>query len=79
VIETCATNYCEAQDAESRKDFVHKMQICLKELRETHIHLKVILGKELILPSAAIEAGLKECGELIAVFSSSVKTAKRNA
>ena len=74
-----APNYGEAQGAESRKDFVHKMQICLKELRETQIHLKVILGKQLIPRSAKTDAWLRECGELIAVFASSVKTAKRNA
>lgn len=34
-----APNYGEAQSAESRKDFVHKIKISLKELRETHVWL----------------------------------------
>jgi four helix bundle protein len=35
-------NYGEAQSAESRRDFVHKMKVILKELRETHICLRLI-------------------------------------
>ncbi len=38
-----ALNYGEAQAAESKADFVHKMKICLKELRETHVCLKIII------------------------------------
>lgn len=34
--------YGEAQSAESRQDFVHKVKICLKELRETNVWLKII-------------------------------------
>lgn len=37
-----ALNYGEARAAESQEDFVHKLKICLKELRETHICLKLI-------------------------------------
>jgi len=42
-----ALNYGEAQSAESAKDFVHKMGICLKELRETFINIKIIKYAEL--------------------------------
>ena len=38
-----AANYAEARSAESRKDFVHKMKVCLKELRETLVWLKLLL------------------------------------
>ena len=38
-----ALNYGEARSAESHKDFVHKMGICLKELRESHNCLKIML------------------------------------
>lgn len=41
-----APNYGEAQSAESRKDFVHKMKVALKELRETLIWLRIIQRKE---------------------------------
>jgi len=37
-----AFNYGEAQVAESRDDFIHKMKICLKELKETHIAVQII-------------------------------------
>ncbi len=43
-----APNYGEAQSAESRKDFIHKMKIALKELRETLIWLKIIERKTLV-------------------------------
>ena len=40
-----AHNYAEAQSGESRKDFIHKMKIALKELRETNVWLKIIERK----------------------------------
>ena len=40
-----ALNYGEAQEAGSRKDFIHKMGICRKELRETKVALKIIIRK----------------------------------
>ena len=43
-----ALNYGEAQSAESRKDFVHKLKIILKELKESRICLKIIERKPLI-------------------------------
>ncbi|HNZ72441.1 MAG TPA: four helix bundle protein [Prolixibacteraceae bacterium] len=42
-----ALNYGEAQSAESGKDFVHKLGVYLKELRETHINLRIIDGADL--------------------------------
>jgi len=45
-----APNYGEAQGAESRSDFIHKMKVCLKELRETKVWLKMIVKAELIKP-----------------------------
>ena len=69
-----ALNYAEAQAAESRSDFVHKMKICLKELRETHVCLKII-AKQAWLPDAQMDNLLKECNELVAIFTSSTKTA----
>lgn len=43
-----ALNYGEAQSAESRNDFIHKMKIVLKELRETGVCLKIIKRKPLL-------------------------------
>ena len=69
-----AANYGEACAAHSRRDFVHKMHICLKELRETRVFL-VLLDRldphERALP-------VSECDELIAIFVTSIKTAKRS-
>jgi len=73
-----APNYGEAQSAESRKDFIHKIKICLKELRETKIWLKVIERKSLIKDTEQVTNLLKESDELISIFVASVRTAERN-
>ena len=70
--------YGEAQSAESRKDFIHKMKIALKELRETFTALKIIIRKPLIKHFEKLDHLLKECNELISVFVSSIKTAQSN-
>ena len=72
-----APNYGEAQSAESRKDFIHKMKISLKELRETMVWLKIIARKSLG-DCSEIPAAISECNELIAIFVSSTKTADAN-
>ena len=72
-----APNYGEAQSAESRKDFIHKMKIALKELRETRIWLKITERKPLCEPAKMTDI-TKECDELIAIFVTSVKTAEEN-
>ena len=72
-----ALNYGEAQAAESTKDFIHKMKLCLKELRESSICLK-ILNKKSYLENKIIASVLIECGELVAIFTQSIKTAKNN-
>jgi four helix bundle protein len=69
--------YGEAQAAESRKDFVHKMKIGLKELRESFICMTIIKEKPL-LENQQLNAALKECDELISIFFTSIDTAKRN-
>ncbi len=73
-----AFNYGEAQAAESPKDFIHKMGVVLKELRETSICLKIIILKPLINPPVKIEPDFKENKELIAIFTKSIQTAKNN-
>jgi len=72
-----ALNYGEAQSAESRNDFIHKMKIILKELRESFISLKIIERKKL---SAIDEVILvkDECNQLISIFVKSIDTAKKN-
>lgn len=70
-----ALNYGEAQAAESINDFIHKMKICLKELRETSINLKIIDRRDYV-PGNKLEEVKKESLELVAIFTKSIQTAK---
>ena len=72
-----ALHYGEAQSAESRNDFIHKMKIILKELRESLISLKLIERKKMYDPNIVMKAK-DECNQLIAIFVKSIETAKRN-
>ena len=73
-----APNYGEAQSAESRADFVHKMRLALKELRETRIWLFIIVRAGLINPTSKLESLLDENNQLISIFVTSIGTAKQN-
>jgi len=73
-----ALNYGEAQSAESRKDFIHKMKIVLKELKESRISLKIIERKPLISNTKKLLNIIKETEELIAIIYKSIETAKLN-
>ena len=73
-----ALNYGEAQNAQSKKDFIHKSSIVLKELRETHINLQIINKSELHINKEEITTLLKENDELLAIFTASIITAKNN-
>ena len=68
--------YGEAQAAESRADFIHKMKIALKELRESRINLRIIKDKPLI-DDEKVSIAFKEVNELVAIFTSSIETAKK--
>ena len=72
-------NYGEAQSGESRKDFIHKIKIVLKELRETFVCLKIIQKTKLCKSEKKIKQVLKENDELISIFVKSVETAKKNS
>ena len=72
-----APNYGEAQSAESRSDFIHKMKVCLKELRETRVWLLMIVKANLIKPRLKLETLINENNELISIFVTSVRTAKQ--
>jgi len=73
-----ALNYGEAQSAESRNDFIHKMRICLKELRETKVILRIIIKSKLGNNEQRIGPLLIENDELISIFMKSVATALQN-
>ena len=70
-------NHAEAQAAESSRDFVHKMRICLKELRESQRWLKLIERIPLVRDSAVLQQVLEETEELIKIFVASIKTAQK--
>jgi len=71
-------NYGEVQAAESRNDFIHKMGIVLKELKECRIALKVIIKKQLIKPINGLDEIFKETQELIAIIAKGLETARKN-
>jgi four helix bundle protein len=71
-------NYGEAQGAESRNDFIHKMGVILKELKECRTALKIIIKKQMIKPVAKLAPIFKETEELIAIIAKSISTAQKN-
>jgi four helix bundle protein len=71
-------NYGEARGAESRSDFVHKLKISLKELRETEAWLKIIAKAQMVESPVLLDPLLKETDELIAILFTSIETARKN-
>ncbi len=81
LIRSChspAFNYGEVQAAESPKDFIHKMSVVLKELKECRTALKIISKKEMIKPLSKIDPVYNETEELIAIIAKGIITAKNN-
>jgi four helix bundle protein len=72
-------NHGEAEAAESRGDFIHKLKVCLKELRETRRWARLIKRKAWAKSDSTLLFVLSESDELIRIFYSSIQTAKRNA
>ena len=72
-----ALNYGEAQSAESRNDFIHKMKISSKELRETYNCLRIIKKKNWYAEDKLLPV-LDENNQLISIFVKSIETAKKN-
>ena len=70
-----AAHYSEARGAESDKDFIHKLKICLKELNESSIWLKIMTRSE-IFSEAKMKDVSQECNELARIINASIKTAK---
>jgi four helix bundle protein len=73
-----ALNYGEAQSGESRKDFIHKIKIVLKELRESFVCLKIISKSKLCKKEDLMKLALIENNELISIFVKSAETAQKN-
>ena len=74
---SAALNYGEAQAAESKRDFIHKMKICLKELRESQVNMEIMVEANLIQDENKFKQNQKECSELVAIFTTSIKTSSK--
>lgn len=73
---SAALNYGEAQGAESSKDFIHKMKLCLKELRESLVNLKIQRGADISTSINQVDVLMKENNELISIFVASIRTSQ---
>ena len=71
-------NYGEAQCAQTKKDFIHKVRIAYKELRESSVNLRIIEEAKLHRNQDQVDGLLRETGELLAIFTSILKTANMN-
>ena len=71
-------NHGEAQAPESADDFIHKMKICLKELRETLRWARLINRKQWLGTDGQLAFVLRESDELVRIFKASIQTAERN-
>ncbi|MCA9998095.1 MAG: four helix bundle protein [Anaerolineales bacterium] len=70
-----AAHYAEARGAESLNDFIHKLKLCVKELNESRIWLKIILGSK--MPATGnLPSVFSECDELCRIIHASIRTAK---
>jgi four helix bundle protein len=76
---SAALNYGEAQSAETRKDFIHKIGIVLKELRESYINLRIMKAAGLVEDSSEVDGLISENNELIAIFTKTLFTARSNS
>src|SRR2546428_13758866 len=65
-------NHGEAEAAESSADFIHKLKVCLKELRETKRWLRLV-ARIPALPAHAVDPLLAETVELIRIFAASIR------
>ena len=69
--------YAEARNAESNKDFIHKMKMGLKELNESRIWLKILMEADL-MTTTKLNSLHQECTELCKIFGASIETARKN-
>lgn len=75
---SAALNYGEAQSAQSKKDFIHKQSISLKELRESYINLLIVEQNNLCSRKELITQAIDEANQLVSIFVISVRTAMQN-
>ena len=71
-------NYGEAQVTQTDADFIHKMSICLKELKETEVAIKIIEIRRLCVEKQFLTKVMGECSELVKIFYKSIDTKRQN-
>lgn len=71
-------NYAEVQAAESVNDFIHKMSVVLKEIKECRTALKIIYRREMICQKMILENMINEAEELAAIIGKGISTARNN-
>ena len=71
-------NYGEAKSAESKNDFLHKMKVCLKELRESYNCLRILDRAKIYKTEQQVKELIIECNELISIFVKSIVTASKS-
>jgi four helix bundle protein len=69
----------EVESAESRKDFVHKLKVCLKELRETRRWLRLVSRLKRMDQNPRLSVCLGEADQLIRIFVASIRTTERRS
>jgi four helix bundle protein len=75
-VTSAGANYEEARSAESRADFIHKVRVATKELREAHYWLRVV-DQSTWLPERAAAGSIDEADQLVAILVASAKTARK--
>ena len=65
---SAALNYGEAQSAETKKDFIHKIGVVLKELRESDVNLKILKKAKIIEEGDKMHKALDESHKLVSIF-----------
>ena len=71
-------NHGEAEGAESRADFIHKLKVCYKELREARRWLRLVTKAPLVSRPELLQGLITEAGELVLIFAASIRTAENN-
>lgn len=81
LIRSChspAFNYAEVQAAESANDFIHKMSVVLKEIKECRTALRIIYRREMLIEKTVLTKMINEAEELSAIVGKSISTARNN-
>ena len=71
-------NHGEVEGAESRDDFLHKLKVCYKELREARRWLRLVRRVPLVSEPALLDDLITEAEELVRIFAASIRTTERN-